>query len=102
MAMRARHKKLFTAYVRDLKDALKLAKREPPRKLPRAAHPRVLGVVIEYFFRCQTLNEELEEDEVEPADFVFDMLTGQHEALYEALAELPYLPHGLDQDDAWV
>jgi hypothetical protein len=106
MALGQEHAKLFESYVADLKQAVQLAREASQGVVPAAAHPRVLGVVIEYFFRCLKLNQDIEEqggtDEVEPLVFVHEMLSGTHQDLWRALAELPYLPPGLDREDEWV
>jgi hypothetical protein len=121
MAMGTRHKSLLESYVADLRAAAKIAQAARanvgsgpppystgllnPSTLP-AAHPRVLGVIIEYFFRCKKLNEEIEaqggDDEVEPLTFVLEMLTGTHQDAWNFVATLPYLPLGLRQDDSRV
>jgi hypothetical protein len=105
MALGQEHEKLFESYVADLKQAVQHARGTSQGSLA-AAHPRVLGVVIEYFFRCIKLNQDIEEqggtDEVEPLVFVHEMLSGTHQDLWRALAELPYLPPGLDREDEWV
>jgi hypothetical protein len=106
MAMGDRHQQLFDEYVEELSRALTAARRDHRGRLPLASDPRVLGVLIEYFFRCQRLNERLEDegerDEVEPLVFVHEMLGGTHQELWRLLAELPYMPPGLNKDDEWV
>jgi hypothetical protein len=106
MAMEKQHADLFDRYVKDLTSALDVARRARTAGLPPAAHPRVLGVVIEYFFACERLNEAMEAEgrggTVEPVVFVHEMLSGTHQALWRALAQLPYLPPGLSRDDEWV
>jgi hypothetical protein len=121
MAMGPRHESLFEAYVADLRAAAKLANAAranihsgtptggeglPNPSLLPAAHPRVLGVIIEYFFRCKRLNEEIEaqggDDSVEPLTFVHEMLSGANQELWDFVATLPYLPLGLRQDDSRV
>jgi len=123
-----RHQALFDEYVRELRSAAAGAQirfetevekarrsgiseaeaRETVRRHrgPAAADPRVLGVIIQYFFRDQRLNEEVEaaggDDEVAPLVFVHEMLTGDHQDLWRFLSELPYLPLGLRRDDSRV
>jgi hypothetical protein len=123
------HRALRDEYVRELSEASEIARREYQREVvrenaqhrgdlesakeavrkrlgPPAAHPRVLGVIIKYFFACQRANEELKhagaEDYVDPKVFVHEMLSGKHQDLWEFLADLDYLPLGLRRDDTWV
>lgn len=126
--MGPRHRELFAAYVTDLRSAADVAttrfEEEVQREVrsgrpvdeartavrlqrgPTAADPRVLGVIIQYFFRAARLNEEIEKeggtDEVQPLVFVHEMLTGRNQELWSFLAELPYLPLGLRRDDSRV
>ena len=78
MAMGEQHRRLFERYVSELSAALAMARGTGKTKPPVAAHPRVLGVVIEYFFKCKRLNEAIDAaggiEEVEPLVFVHEML----------------------------
>jgi hypothetical protein len=108
MALGPRHRKLLNDYVRDLNRAADIARARPAesRRSPLASDPIVLGVIIQYFFLCQRLNEAIAEeggdDEVEPLTFVHEMLTGTYQDLWKFIAELPYLPLGLRRDDTRV
>ena len=120
MGMGQAHRKLFERYVEELERVSVLAEAEyhkrgedtdGPRarggwRGPPAAHPRVIAIIREYFFACKRLNEELEatgsDEYVEPLVFVHEMLTGKHQELWDFIAELTFLPFGVDRDEEWV
>ena len=128
MPMGPSHHELFADYVRELGDARRIAVNWRRSQIdaavesgasvdevegiltakygPPAAHPRVLGAIIKYFFLCQALNAThqpgVAKSFAEPLVFVHEMLSGKHEDLWNFLAELPYLPLGLRADDTRV
>jgi hypothetical protein len=128
MGMGPEHRRLLDYYVRDLREVAKIAQTEYSGQLegeiadgadeetaldsvrrrqgPPAAHPRVLAVIRKYFFECQKLNERQEEsgsdDYVYPHVFVHEMLSGKFQDLWDFVAELDYLPIGVDRDQNWI
>jgi hypothetical protein len=122
------HERLLSEYVVELKAAMRLAKAARAKDIkaavaagmtgedagaeldrsqgPAAAHPKVLGLIVKYYFRCRDLNDELKDQDddesfEDPMDFVHELLA-DYDDLYDFLAELPYLPLGLRKDDSRV
>ncbi len=109
-----RHDELFASYVAALGAALAAARKDfdasnirPPLErsvaIPIATDPRVIAVIRMYFFACHKLNRDKAAGPAElPHIFIVERLAGKHDDLWEALAELPYLPIGTDNEDCWV
>ena len=121
MAMGKGHRALFQQYVTALTVVMAVAEADARRRPndtdgprtdifgwrgPPAADPRVIGVIRDFFFRCERLNRENEDagvDEyVEPPVFVHEMLTGRHQALWDFVAELDFLPVGVNENEEWI
>ena len=110
----SRHDELFAAYVVDLRAALAAAAERfdnstvrPPLEragqVPLAVDPRVIAVIRRYFFACDRLNRDEEGGSQElPHVFVVERLSGKHDDVWKAVAELPYLPIGTDELDNWI
>jgi hypothetical protein len=90
-----------TRKTKDREQALRNVKERWP--YGPAAHPRVLGFILHYYFACEALNERLAKTK-KPAEeyphlFVTEMLMEDGSAdLGDFVDTLPGLPIGVDED----
>lgn len=109
-----RYDELFVSYVAELHEALTAAKKnfdasnvraplQQAASIPLATDPRVIAVLRKYFFACDALTRDRTAGPAElPHVFIVEKLAGKYDELWEALAELPYLPIGTNREDRWV
>lgn len=120
-ALSGRHRTLWNAYRRELREAEHWAKErrrtavrlgDDPAMSPVAArlsrrsdiHPYLVHVVRDYWLRTTALNEQLTADErIRPEQFLLgELLRSGDDDLVALVVELPYWPIGLDADGHWM
>lgn len=118
------HDELFQAYVNALRTAFDEAREEYGATLENDArvaksekaesvlnakqsllctHPYVIEVFRHYFLACDALNRTAAKNEfVYPGIFSTEYLSGENNDLFDLMADLSYLPIGLDEKDRYV